>query len=961
MYQDCEPCSGPRPSQWLFLGASVISFSCNQSYGANATTLTVNLVEDPQSTCDGRTKKYVDASLNVADTTDPDPGFFGIQQNIIGVPVFFKFEQFEFCGLLQTWNENVSATDGNEYVVQVVSPGLILEATNIILDEEIRPTNYAPNIANVYGFYETNIYYDNDPCENLGESGNFRGQGMKWNTIKLGISTLAGIYNPPTEVTDYLQNGRIKYVAGLGGGHGLIPESDTGYLLDLEELPLAPSYYRFSGQNTKLLDMIEVLSADFGFDWWVELTPAKSEGKIYKFIKIRIADRTIPPAPDSIEQFVQERIESDCGVENYMIGEEERDNELHTVLIGPNREQIYFVDWQRESTYQTVQNPVWSQSTGEEFEFEFYKRDKNGAKTKETTTIVRNKWEYVGAEPINVYDLSNDFISPYWGLDVNNNAIQSVTIDWWGGNNPPIPNSIYEVANWNPARDTYCHFPANSSSLSGKMFLLNVPYNYIELSEGELLAALSGQDSWESWISGAGAATHILVTVTRTVLQIGAAGGKDDMRQLVSNPAFYGIPANFLKPVHMISTRRISGQEDIYEKIESDIRTLYEWVLRYAQEFYGLKFQIRVPDVCVVQDPETLQFKANFELADGFGWNEWNDVEFNNLLGLPIPSPEIDFFRDDSGRIGPIMKFTGAQNLIYDNLSPDEYGYFDPGFGGLADLWIKCNVEGICFGDYENLLDPRVIVSIPQAVRYKNQSLWSEEVGMTGWSVNPATVLAGSFGGISLKDRINEKGAIINSTQGNYMERCAQPRAVSFALKNNENTYGPWWYTNGSPVAGKVRFEQDNGLTPWNYQGMANLQSVAIQQAASTVSNMYYAEAGTVTIPTLPTGRPGDELKSVNGSGYISGQFFVSSRATVARPSALLGYTANGCNLIAGGYWKGNLGPNITSMRIDVGEQGYRTTYSLTTYSPQLIAKSKVKVNRLKELAKLRQDSFRNG
>jgi hypothetical protein len=887
-------------------------------------------------------------------TTGPDPGFFGLQQNIIGLPVLFRFQEFEFAGIVKTWTAEESAGRGQTYNVQVVAPGDLLRACTVIVGGEVRASNYVPNLLNPYALWE---FDPQDDCDNLGESGNFR-RGMPWNKLRSGLMTLTSVVNPISPITDFLQDGRIKYISGNNSGYGVIPETDEGYMLDIQELPLAPSYYRFAGPSENLLDIIEVLSTDFTFDWFAELVPVRYGGKILKFIKIRIIDRALPPAPDSIENFVQQRIQTGCGVISYNIGQEERDDALHTVLVGPNREQIYEATWQREDNPVTVQIPDWKTRIVE-YDFKFYKRDKNGQKVENTKTVERREWYRDGFFEAKYYDLSNDFIAPYWGLDINENAIQSFCIDYYNNDPPPISSSIYAVANWNPVRDTEFAFPANCSSLHDKMFFLNIPSDFIELTEGELLAALAGQDDWESYMAASDSGTGAIISIARLVLGIGAAGGLFDMKQLISNPNKFDVPARFLKPMHMLSTRRISGHNDILQEMETDVRTVYEWVLRYAQEFYGLKFQVRVPDICVVRDPETGEFKANFELDDGYGWYEYNNVESTSLQAIPIPSTYIDFFRDSNGRVGPFCRFDGAQNLIYDNLSTDQYGYFDPG-GLSADLWVKCETEGIVFGDYANLADPRVIISLPQAIRYKPRSFWSEEVGPRGWSINPSSSLAGLM--TNIQDNITEAGVVIGGQNKHYPERAAQPLSVSFALVNKDVTYGPWGYTNGSNIGGNVRYEQDTLLAPWNFGSMAALDTVAIAQASTTVSNMYFAESGTVTIPGMPEHKIGDEILSVQGSGYIAGQYGFQTRTSSTRSAAIPGFPYQGCDLITGvGYWVGDGGPNVTQMKVSVSESGYTTQYILTAFAGAVKKASKVRVNRMKEVAKLRQDILRNG
>lgn len=268
IYDSCD-CSPECPDQWLFLGCSVTSFTSSHGWGEGATSLSVTLIEDTEPTCDGRQKKYLNEKFVVTDTEDPDPGFFGLQQNIIGVPVLFRFEEFEFAGLVADWQQKEDPSGKNLFTVTIEAPTFLLGATEIVLNNYVGITSNVPNTINVYGLYE------GDDCNTFGNSENF-GRGMPWNTVLAGITVLSSMVNPLPAYLGFLQSGRLKYRAGLSGGFGLIREDDTGYMLDTSELPLAPDYYRMSGDSINLLDAINQITEDAVMDWFADLVPCRS-------------------------------------------------------------------------------------------------------------------------------------------------------------------------------------------------------------------------------------------------------------------------------------------------------------------------------------------------------------------------------------------------------------------------------------------------------------------------------------------------------------------------------------------------------------------------------------------------------------------------------------------------------------------------------------------------------------
>ena len=127
----CTPSNifGPI-EQTLFLGCSVVTFSCDLGWNEQSSTVTVHLIED---TCSGNTRVYFDDDLNRRTTTNVDPGFYGLDRwqttggdlysgdkinsddtlirpskLIIGTPVYFRLGDFEYSGLVQSFERKVA-------------------------------------------------------------------------------------------------------------------------------------------------------------------------------------------------------------------------------------------------------------------------------------------------------------------------------------------------------------------------------------------------------------------------------------------------------------------------------------------------------------------------------------------------------------------------------------------------------------------------------------------------------------------------------------------------------------------------------------------------------------------------------------------------------------------------------------------------------------------------------------
>ena len=101
----CTPANlyGPY-EQTLFLGCSVLGFTASAGWGGQASEVTIELVED---TCDAKAGYFKRIWTSGGGTilssplqhTGPDPGFTNPN---IGAPAYFRVQDFEFTGLIQS-------------------------------------------------------------------------------------------------------------------------------------------------------------------------------------------------------------------------------------------------------------------------------------------------------------------------------------------------------------------------------------------------------------------------------------------------------------------------------------------------------------------------------------------------------------------------------------------------------------------------------------------------------------------------------------------------------------------------------------------------------------------------------------------------------------------------------------------------------------------------------------------
>jgi len=163
---------------------------------------------------------------------------------------------------------------------------------------------------------------------------------------------------------------------------------------------------------------------------------------------------------------------------------------------------------------------------------------------------------------------------------------------------------------------------------------------------------------------------------------------------------------------------------------------------------------------------------------------------------------------------------------------------------------------------------------------------------------------------VSGTDLANNIGASSNLAMG---LRAAHPVFVAVPLVSNVSCYGPWTthpglgyendnqlFTDPNPVSqinnlvGEVNFSQEPDAQPWNYGGMRNLDDAILTRISN--SNYY---------------------QQVLENGYVT----------------TAGVLFNGANL---GSRLVENGPLINSIGIQIGEDGFTTTYNMRTYNRKL-------------------------
>lgn len=913
-------------TQTLFLGCSVSSFAVSAGWNEQVDELTVQIVQD---LCSGN-KIYYDDSLEQQSWTSPDPGFIGHSTNIIGCPVYFRVADFEFSGIVQSWeqvdqhalhailpvkgieNGNGSIPNGNVcvYTVKIVDPRQLLENCQVIINEYSGGVGSMDNIINVFGFLE-----NADPvCSTAGYDqgvdgrifgtpyGGFGGaetdnNGISWNRAVQGARVLLSGISGSNFSNGFVSFRGASATASTPNGMGLIGQSsttagETHYIVDMAEVPSVPNDMRVNGVSFSLLNLISDVCQTAGYDYYVELLPVDgtglpasvtSSGGITPFIKIRTINRNTQPTIGKIDDFIDSY---GSGSKSNSVGLELRNDTTEQLVIGGFKQNIFDTDIVLAGTGGTIEDP---------------ENDGDPANEEADNMIV----PYFG-----VNNTTGDVIVPtlndddYWEFDADTTELKyqltGYRPDLWG------TGGTHEV----PATITIEERELQAALVSYDMYVLTAMFLNSDMHQIMDFKNLYDNNHLQKVIEYADAAAGNPV-MARDMLQLG----------------------NGLLDIHIdaASNKRVNGYH-----------AAYEWIRGFATEYYGKKYQVRVPYICS-RIPTDSDFTSVWdgqvlhtdEPNDG-GWSE-----VTTLLGLSNPSAPLDFFRHDDMRIQPILRFDGASASDVLKLSFDDY------IGDISNdnLYVRANIEPYwVYTDKSNMAatDIRAVLTLNQAL---------VEIEDNGDKFTFIEGLAKLIEwGNNLNNGQDHLTGIERRPAGQLANLPISPRAkmpdgAIVPTKSNVLTYGPWA---DSTLAGGAVVTHDEGLVPWEYGSYSNLNTAGTALAGAGITSMQYADYGSITVPGYPTVPLHAELLSSGSGGrYENGENLFENRSASSSTTGGLGtfYTIN-----MGGTWTGTYGPNITGLSISVGAQGLETSYTMRTWTPKFGVLASLNAERIKRI-----------
>ena len=930
----CTPANlyGPY-EQTLFLGCSVLGFTASAGWGGQASEVTIELVQDPCAAKEGHFKRVWTSGggtilASPLQHTGPDPGFTNPN---IGAPAYFRVQDFEFTGLIQSYTKK-NSTSSIAYSVKLVDPRPILDHAQVILDNYQGGHQGLYNVFNIYGYLE----YINSTA---GPDGNFCGdnllvhsggggggtavgapaqgfggarrnaRGISWTLIKQALKDLAG--GPYGTNNQAYSLGALFYRQGTNNGYGELsfpnfssPSAGARYVLDISELPDPYSWdYRIAGPIVSLSDLINQVCADAGADYYVELLPSSNS----LVIKVRTVFRTQAlGSTTTISDFIAAKdvAAGGNGVISASMGRELRSDVNSTLLIGGKARQYF----------------------------------------QQTNT---------------------DYITPFWGFDIDGNLQQGKYLNTECG-------SKCEANCWRVLLD----FRKINLSL-GNQVTLGLENNSFGQSgfgwvlEVELRMAMGDYETFQNKIINdihknceTGADTVLKRYFKYSLLAHGSKTDKQDPlgergQTQSAVPGSRGTEANYE------GTEQADGW--ISAKSERDKQTLYNWLHAYAAEYYGRKFLTLVPGVCLIDStvtdptlpissPTNITTIYSDEPSTEGGWPSLTDristvIDSMDILGMTNYTVQSDLFKDDVGKLSPILKFRSTGDLDVSELAVADY--VTDGTDG-SGVWLKGSIDSQwvagspIYGDshYNSVENgggrklsalitapARMGLGDPKAVAKTNQNAIPTGVadGVTDAHMTEAQTSGNS----------NNVGGHA-ATAGSVGAAFVHPQAIGVPLKSNTRTYGPWYVAGANP--GSVTCEIDDGLVPWEYGGISFMNAAGIAKVKNSATAMQFGDRGEVTVPGYPNLSVGSPLSDNPSLLFISRSLSIDTKQWPRGPASYGDVNWAAPALPAGG------GASVTNINVSVGTEGVTTSYTISTFTPVFGRFSKGNADRIKQI-----------
>lgn len=481
------------------------------------------------------------------------------------------------------------------------------------------------------------------------------------------------------------------------------------------------------------------------------------------------------------------------------------------------------------------------------------------------------------------YGLSEEYqgVWPYWGLDHNGNCVI-------GTDNGDDHNFTVDARQVNA-------FGINS---------------YYPTSIGEMRAALDSQGSWETYLTAYNnvSGPHylkaeklgIIISIADVKHTIQNSQPLQGMGGGISGQAAAAgkkMKISKLAPLKLSNIQAAGLLDDLREE---NVKRVYEYVRAFASQYMGKRFMVRIPFLYTKYDDGGNLVTSQTPVDAGY----IPEDQFYNAVGNGLLPLDMNSLMTDDGRITAYVRFDNAQKLDFSELDPDAL-LPGPVYGGVFSMFVKCTVfPEIVYLDKTTGYSPRAVIELPGCVKERNTDFNANIKlifnGILGSSAEAAYMATyGQFGSDNFVAGLTGKPIL--------------PNLCNVPLESRVLTYGPWFSVGAD---GKMEFERDDTLVPWNFGDWNAMDYTGQAKVVSALTEKQIQEYGQVEFAGTPTINLGDIL--------ISG------------------------------------GPYVTDITVSISEAGITTVYTMNSWSGNYFKLLRASVEANARISKLNQQMRRN-
>lgn len=711
---------GNAYGQTLFLGCTVKSYNCSLAWGGEASRLQVELIQD---SCDypvlygsngtaitrPSTSSYNDysnsrsaRSFSLDENGNPlvpgkvyyvpygsslaskyyygaDPGFYGNTIDLMGIPVFFKHDNFEFNGIIQSYENSGGQGGTKTYTVIIEGPSNLLNNVSMILSDYHGSVFRLPS-GSLYGFpayvdptasefYHGSIAQQNIPnainvfgyLESTGFGNSGRNEeGLPSLNIIEAIDDLLSTAAPiPDSILKFSSFGRIlsRVPTLVSNGSAITSSYDNGIIypgldidsiyrmpiaIDLTELMTAEAqdllqYYRISATSMSIREFIDNICNSIGKQFFCSLNLNISGGNFYPTIKINTISTLGMTQIGAVDSFISYASSLGTVVSSYQKGKSYNATDpVRTMIVGGKQQRMYQV---KNTKYASKTSTLRYNALNGQFidvnhfgSLNYYKYPNINSTRNPSFDYASPLQEYYGRVEVpssirfSGYDTTwQSTYSPIYGnftdTDTVLGGVGTLVGDYSASDADAICPYFGNDLLTKLVRKVYC----SSAGMFKVGFTRNelgtvIGYKYssnstIKVSETEIRAAMEGLDSYAGLISA--------------IVKDGPSGSLDIWDNIifpiVGRSGYImmtqGISQNYNKynSSRPGSNSVATGQDSNYTDnpvLRDILQKLQKFFGDIGNEYYGKKFMVSVPD------PEYWVDSAAFSPAIQIGTND---------------------------------------------------------------------------------------------------------------------------------------------------------------------------------------------------------------------------------------------------------------------------------------------------------------------------------------------------